>query len=163
GWLYQRARRDVLRGAPRSARSHAGNRRRDHRRHRAADALESRRRDGGRLFERPGPGEGRPRVMVYSNRVSRGHFRTLGIEVAAGRDFTRADRAGVPPIAIVNETLAARFWPGESPIGRRLRGWDGRQPTGPAIEVVGLVRDSKYVTVGEERRAFMYRPMSQEY
>jgi len=111
----------------------------------------------------PGPGEGRPRVMVYSNRVSRGHFRTLGIEVAAGRDFTRADRAGVPPIAIVNETLAARFWPGESPIGRRLRGWDGRQPTGPAIEVVGLVRDSKYVTVGEERRAFMYRPMSQEY
>jgi len=104
-----------------------------------------------------------PPATVYNSRVSRGHFRTLGIPLLAGRDFSPADSAEAPPVAIVNEFLANRFWPGENPIGKHLRSWDGRQPTGASIEVVGLVRNSKYVTVGEEPRAFMYRPMSQEY
>jgi putative ABC transport system permease protein len=101
--------------------------------------------------------------MVYRNRISRGHFRTLGIPLLGGRDFDSRDRADATPVAIVNETLAARFWPGDNPIGKRLRDWNGREPSGPWLEVVGLARDSKYVTLGEDPKAFMYRPLDQEY
>ena len=50
-----------------------------------------------------------------------GYFRTLGIPLLAGRDFTLADGPGAPAVMVVDETLADRFWPGESPLGRRLR------------------------------------------
>jgi predicted permease len=123
-------------------------------------------------------GEGKPATgdtpLVYSNRVSPGHFRTLGIPLLAGRDFDARDRADAAAVAIVNETLARRFWPGANPIGKRLRmradaaargtsPADGDGGAGPWFEVVGLARDSKYVTVGEDAKPFMYRPMSQEY
>jgi predicted permease len=112
--------------------------------------------------------------LVYSNRVSPGHFRTLGIPLLAGRDFDARDRADAAAVAIVNETLARRFWPGANPIGKRLRmradggtrGTSSADPdggAGPWFEVVGLARDGKYVTVGEDPKPFMYRPMSQEY
>jgi hypothetical protein len=87
----------------------------------------------------------------------------MGIPLLAGRDFTASDRSGRPEVAIVNETLARLFWPGEPAIGKRMRAWDGRASFGPWVEVVGLARDSKYVTVGESPRPFMYRPIGQEY
>jgi len=100
---------------------------------------------------------------VYVNGVTRGHFRTLGIPLLAGRDFAATDKAGQPAVAIVNETLARRFWPGESPLGKRVHLWQGGSSFGPWIEVVGLARDSKYVTIGEDPKAFMYQPLSQRY
>src|SRR5262249_49813341 len=72
--------------------------------------------------------------VVYSNAVSRGHFRTLQIPLIAGRDFVAADRKSALEVAIVNETLARRLWPGESPLGQRIREWRGREPPGPPIE-----------------------------
>ena len=101
--------------------------------------------------------------LVYSNAVSAGHFRTLGMPLLAGRDFETRDRAGAPLVAIVNDTLARRFWPGESPLGKHLRDRTGPQSFGPPLEVVGLARDSKYATVGEDPKAFLYRPLSQQY
>lgn len=97
---------------------------------------------------------------VHLNRISRGHFRTLDIPLLAGRDFDSRDRIGSAPVAIVNETLARRFWPGESPIGKRLHSWNGQQ-FDPWIEVVGLARESKYQTVGENPKSFLYRPIAQ--
>ena len=79
--------------------------------------------------------------------ISSDYFRTLGIPILAGRALTTADRAGSPPVAIVNEAGARRFWPGESPIGKRL--WFGTT-TGPfsdpahAVEIVGVAGDVKY-------------------
>jgi putative ABC transport system permease protein len=79
--------------------------------------------------------------------ISADYFRTLGIPVLAGRALTAADRAGSPPVAVVNESGARRFWPGESPIGKRV--WFGTT-TGPfsdpahAVEIVGVVGDVKY-------------------
>ena len=113
-------------------------------------------------------GEGIPRTAdgrdnTYLNGVTRGHFKTLGIAMMAGRDFTDADRAGSPPVGIANQTMAARFWPGENPIGKRVRSVRTRDSFGPWIEVVGVVRDSKYATVGEDPRQFLYRPLSQAY
>jgi predicted permease len=99
---------------------------------------------------------GRVTGTVYANRISRGFFETLGIQLLAGRDFTVADNMAPASVGIVNETLARRFWPGESPIGRYLEGNDGA-----FVEVVGLARDSKYESIDEGPRALLYRPMAQ--
>jgi len=102
-------------------------------------------------------------TLVYRNRVTPGHFRTLGIPLVVGRDFDARDRAQAAAVVIVNETLARRFWPGENPIGKRLRELTDRGAPRPWFEVVGVARDSKYATVGEDPKPFMYRPMAQEY
>ena len=112
--------------------------------------------------------------LVYRNRVTPGHFRTLGIPLVLGRDFDARDRAQSAAVAIVNEALARRFWPGENPVGKRLQVRPDREPPGappresegrsnPWFEVVGVARDSKYVTIGEDPKLFIYRPMAQEY
>ena len=102
-------------------------------------------------------------TLVYRNRVTPGHFRTLGIPLVVGRDFDARDRAQATAVVIVNETLARRFWPGENPIGKRLRELTDRGAPHPWFEVVGVARDSKYATVGEDPKPFMYRPMAQDY
>ena len=87
--------------------------------------------------------------------ISADYFRTLGIPVLAGRALTTADRAGSPPVAVVNESGARRFWPGENPIGKRV--WFGTT-TGPfsdpahAVEIVGVVGDVKYEGVDQPDR-----------
>lgn len=113
----------------------------------------------------PLPPEGRTDGLVTVGRksVADGHFAVLRIPLLAGRDFMAADHESSLPVAIVNETLARTFWPGEVPIGKRLRLYDPTSPESRLIEVVGLVRDSKYISVGEEPRPFMYRPIAQDY
>ena len=84
--------------------------------------------------------------------VSADYFRTLGIPLIAGRALTIADRSGARPVAVVNETGARRFWPGENPIGKRA--WFGTT-TGPfsdpahAVEIVGVAGDVKYEGVDQ--------------
>jgi predicted permease len=101
--------------------------------------------------------------LAYQNIVSPGHFVVLGIPLVAGRDFDARDRTGASPVVIINETLAGRFWPDERPVGKRIRQQDSRESFGPWLEVIGVARDSKYVTVGEDPKAFMYRPLAQAY
>jgi predicted permease len=97
--------------------------------------------------------QARPRVLV--NHVSSGHFRTLGIRLVGGRDFRREDDGRSPPVVIVNETASRRFWPGESPLGKTLR-------LGSAsATVVGVAADSKYESISEEAKGFVYRPWAQ--
>jgi len=85
--------------------------------------------------------------VVGRHYVSADYFRVLAIPLREGRALTDADRPGRPPVAVVNETAARRFWPGESPIGKRM--WFGTT-TGPfadaghAVEIVGVVGDVKY-------------------
>jgi predicted permease len=93
---------------------------------------------------------------VYANSVAPSLFTTLGISLVAGRDFTARDDEASSPVGIVNETLAQRFWPGASPIGRLLYG-----PDGVVVQVVGLARDAKYESAQEAPKAFLYRPMAQ--
>jgi predicted permease len=97
---------------------------------------------------------------VHTNAVSPGYFATLGIPLLAGRDFDVRDTEGRPLVAIVNETLARRFWPGESAIGKRVRRGTA---TGPEIEIVGVARNSKYTTAAEEPKPFAYLPLTQSY
>jgi ABC-type antimicrobial peptide transport system permease subunit len=95
------------------------------------------------------PSAERPRVM--GNRLTPGWFRTLRIPMRAGRDFSWDDRQGAPGVAIVNETLARRLGP--EVIGMRLKS--------PDVEIVGVVADSKYWTIGETIAPTIYRPFRQ--
>jgi predicted permease len=92
--------------------------------------------------------------------ITPGYFRTLKIPIVAGRDFTAADRQGAPSVAIVNETFAARVWPGESAVGQRLV---RETPEGRSeLTVVGVVRNGKYRFLGEAPLAYIYVPHAQE-
>jgi predicted permease len=92
-------------------------------------------------------------TAVESFVVASGYFTTTGARLIDGREFTPGDREGAPPVAVINETAARRFWPGASPIGRRLV---VNPKTREAVEVVGLVQDGKYRTLGEEPRPAVF-------
>jgi predicted permease len=101
-------------------------------------------------------------TLAVTNNVSPTYFTTIGIPVLAGRDFSATDRADTPQVAIINETLGRRLWPDKSPLGQRFR--TGAPPgTEVVLEVVGIVRDSKYVSVTEDARPAFYRPLSQRF
>jgi predicted permease len=91
--------------------------------------------------------------------VGPGYFETMGIALRAGRDFGAADLPSAPGVVIVNETAARRFWPGEDPLGRRLR----FDPEEPWYEVVGVAADGRYRTLGEAPRPFVYVNFQQDY
>ena len=83
---------------------------------------------------------------VLRHYVGPDHFRTLGVPIVRGRAFTAADRAGRPRVAIINETAARRFWPGQDPIGQRVWFGGGSSFDRPdsSAEIVGVVGDVPY-------------------
>jgi predicted permease len=98
-------------------------------------------------------------LAFLSNTVGPYYFRTLRIPVMAGREFEDRDDASAAPVAIVNATLAQRFWGGPaSAIGKRLRVADGEWRT-----VVGVAADVKYVRINESPRPYVYLPFLQSY
>ncbi len=105
----------------------------------------------------PAPGGG---VYAGDTAVGIGFFETLGIPLVRGRDFTERDREGAPDVVIVNETMARRLFPGEDPIGKRFR--LDEQST-RLREIVGVARDGKYRSLGEEPRSFMFLSHLQSY
>jgi predicted permease len=98
--------------------------------------------------------------MVNANRLTPGWFETLRIPILAGRDFTWDDRPGTPEVAIVNRTLADRFWNGRA-LGRRLT-FVGARDIRHDVEIVGVVADSKYWTLGEAIEPIVYLPLRQD-
>jgi predicted permease len=90
--------------------------------------------------------------------VSPGLFRALGTRVVAGRDFTEADRPDRPAVALVNETFARRFL-GPNPIGARF----GSAAKGPWTEVIGIVQDGKYQSLGEAATPVAFYSIRQWY
>ena len=110
----------------------------------------TREREGGRVWRLGEQGDDLA-ITVSRNFVSPDYFRVLRIPLLRGRVFDERDRAGAPPVAIVNETMARRAWPGQDPVGQLLQGRTGRP-----LVVVGLVRDTKYRTIGEDPTPFVY-------
>jgi putative ABC transport system permease protein len=86
------------------------------------------------------------------------YFETLDLPILKGRGFRSTDTADAPRVAIVNELLAERYWPGQDPIGRRFR---VDSVSGPWVEVVGLAKTSKYSFVIGNSFEFMYLPFRQ--
>jgi predicted permease len=99
-----------------------------------------------------------PAPIVGRHYVAPAHFRTLGIPLLRGRGLTEDDRAGRPRVAVINETAARRFWPGEDPIGRRVWFGSGGGFASPdsLTEIVGIVGDVLYAAPGEEIRPDFY-------
>jgi len=95
------------------------------------------------------------------NGVGPGYFRTMGIPLMAGREFTRADAFGGPKIAIVNQAFARKFKLGDNPLGKHF-GTGGGPDTKMDIEIVGVVQDAKYSDVKREVPPQYFLPYRQE-
>ena len=106
--------------------------------------------------------EGKPvpppeeRVEYPIELVSPGYFETIGMRIINGRGFTAADDANAPPVAVVNETFARTAWPGEDPIGRRIRPGDDTSQA-PWQTVVGVIADAHRAEVTRAIRPEIYR------
>jgi putative ABC transport system permease protein len=86
--------------------------------------------------------------------VSPRYFETLGAPLVRGRDFTEQEAWETGRVAIVNQTMAAHLWPGESPLGKRIR----VRPSGPWLEVVGVARDTREWGLDAEPKDALYLP-----
>ena len=115
---------------------------------------------GGARLQRPA-GLTRPAVnepiSIDVVRVAPRFLETIGLPLMRGRDFQSFDTEKSTPAMIVNETMAAKFWPDENPLGRTF--YDGNT----TFEVVGVARDTKYRNLRESPRMTMYRPLAQFY
>jgi putative ABC transport system permease protein len=104
----------------------------------------------------PEPAKGREPIAQL-NLASPGYFRTMGIPQLKGRDFDEHDAADVPPVAIVNDTMARQLWPAMDPLGRRLRlreaGW---------VTVVGVVGDVRHSGLSEPSQPQVYMTHEQD-
>jgi predicted permease len=95
----------------------------------------------------------------FMNHVGHNYFAVMGIPIVRGRAFVEEDErehSTTRKLAIVNEAMAARYWPGQDAIGKRFRAYN---PTDPILEIVGIARDSKYVLVFEAPRPYIYLPV----
>jgi predicted permease len=99
--------------------------------------------------------------LVYFNFVDPAYFATLRTPLLAGRDITAADSANSAPVAVVNQTIARKFFPGVNPLGHTLRPLGGGRKPDPPVEVVGVVKDAKYESVREETFPTIFRPITQ--
>jgi predicted permease len=108
----------------------------------------------------PQPGES---TGINSSFVAPGYFETLRIPLLRGRTFQRQDGANAPGVALVNESFARRYWPGQSPLGKRIQMGAVRSGVNdaPYLTVIGIVKDGKYVSLGEEAAPFIYFNMAQ--
>jgi hypothetical protein len=91
------------------------------------------------------------------NWVDTDYFRTMGIPLIAGRWFDEHDRATARQVAVVSETLARRYFPGQSPLGKRI----AQSSNEPSREIVGVVGDAKYSGIARDWEPVYYLPSSQ--
>jgi predicted permease len=96
-------------------------------------------------------------IPLYFNRAGPSYFAAMGIPVVEGRAIDESDVDGAPPVLMVNETTAARFWPGESAVAKTIQ-WRDR-----AWTIVGVAGDAKYYTIGDEPVSQVYVSHAQDY
>jgi macrolide transport system ATP-binding/permease protein len=102
-------------------------------------------------------------IRVDANHIAPHYFQTLNIPLVQGREFTDQDRAGATEVAIINEKLAARLWPGESAIGKRLAAPFYSGPPRPPVEIIGVAKDTKHRSLLADVPLLLYFPVLQAY
>jgi putative ABC transport system permease protein len=111
--------------------------------------------------------EGRPRSLpaqypsVGYNSITPDYFRTMGIRLQSGRFFTGADDARAEPVVIINESLARRFWPDQSPLGHSIRILPDSPDGSPPKRIIGVVEDVRQVALNAAARDEIYLPYAQ--
>ncbi|HEU5238911.1 MAG TPA: ABC transporter permease [Pyrinomonadaceae bacterium] len=109
------------------------------------------------LPDRETPPKGHePEVMF--NSATPNYFETMGIPFIKGRLFDDHDQPNTPPVVIINQTMAQRFWPGADPIGKQVKSVQD----GTVLTVVGVVGDAKHYWLEEKQQPQMYGPYSQQ-
>jgi macrolide transport system ATP-binding/permease protein len=98
-------------------------------------------------------------ISSVVNTIDLDYFSTMGIPLLAGRDFTPDDRGGATFVAIVNDTMARQYWPGQDALGKRLQ-LPGQKEF---RQIVGIVKTSNYQTLGEAPQSCVYVPLRQNY
>ena len=106
------------------------------------------------------PPKGTELDIAWPSQVMGDYFRAAGIPLLRGRVFTGADNVKAPLVCIVNHMLAEHFWPGQDPIGKRLR-WGYRNSPSPWMTVVGVMGDIKQMAVDAPTQYEIYQPSSQ--
>ena len=96
-------------------------------------------------------------TIFHLNFVGPGYFRNLRLPVREGREFGPQDNQTATPVVIINERMARRFWPGQSALGKRI------ETQGRWWEVIGVVRDLKYVSLTESPQPYFYLAHAQTY
>ncbi|CAA9303613.1 MAG: Acidobacterial duplicated orphan permease (function unknown) [uncultured Gemmatimonadaceae bacterium] len=110
---------------------------------------------------------GRPRTREQENvevpldAVTPDYFRVMGVPLVRGRAFTAADRADAPPVVIINENMARRFWPNEDPVGRRFK-YGGPESEAPWMTIVGVVGDMRRTGYDAPVRYETFLPVAQD-
>src|SRR4030095_1204786 len=94
------------------------------------------------LFEGQSPDEAKTNPFSTWEPVLPSYFRTLGVPIVSGRAFTDADRRDGAPVAIVSESVARRFWPGQDALGKRLKFVETSE--WPWVTIVGVAADTRY-------------------
>jgi len=89
--------------------------------------------------------------------VAEDYFATLSIPIVSGREFTRTDDENSPPVAIINETMAAKYWPGKNALGQRVKVKDRW------LEIIGIAKNANYRTKLETPTPFFYVPLRQNF
>ena len=116
--------------------------------------------DSGFVAEGYAPPKGSALITAWSTTVIGDYFQAVGIPLLRGRAFTEADTADAPLTVIVNRTFAEKYWPGQDPIGKRMRHGTTETPT-PWMTVVGEIGDVRQNSVDEPVRPQFYQPVAQ--
>jgi hypothetical protein len=95
-----------------------------------------------------------------SARIDEGYLDTMAIPLVRGRGIQSSDTATAPRVVVINQAMASRYWPGEDPIGKRVRLFDREGK--PWAEVVGVAANNKYNWIGEGPTPWLYLPQRQD-
>ena len=99
-------------------------------------------------------------AAVQTNIASAGYFELIGVRLLRGRTFTEQDNDHAPPVAVVTQAMATRYWPGQDPVGRRVH-FGGAQAKSPWLTVVGVVNDIRTGKLEDPARPTLFRPLRQ--
>ena len=115
--------------------------------------------DGAFIYLPGRPNDADQPPLAGTNSIAGDYFETLQIPVVRGRAFREGDDGSALAVAIINEAMAARFWPGQDPIGQRFH---SARPDGPLWQVVGVAKNSKYLALSEAPTPYYYTPLAQK-
>jgi predicted permease len=104
------------------------------------------------------PNDRRNGSIIPTGVIGPGYFDVLGIPLVSGRDFAETDKPTTPVVVIANEAMVDKFWPGQNPVGKRVKFLRGG-----FFEVIGVVKNSAYNSIGVPPSPTMYRSLTQAY
>lgn len=102
--------------------------------------------------------KGQDNASVFGSIADENFFDTMDVRITRGRGFRPADNKSSPLVAVINEQLAKRYWPGRDPLGKRFH-LDSSD--GPWVEIVGVTKTLKYLWIAEAPTEFLYLPLAQ--